>query len=340
MISSESARRIADEVLFPAAAGVDATGEIPAGHFDLLAEQGYYGVAAPPEFGGSGLDPRELGRIAEELAGGCLATTFTWMQHHGLVRGLVATQRTELREHYLSAAVRGTLRSGSALAGAIPQPPLLHATRVDGGYRLDGHAPFVSGWGLVDLVQVTARHGDEVVNGLVEARSADGLAGQPVDLIAVQGTRTARLDFDGFSLPDERVVGVLPHQEFLARQAISLRINGALALGVAGRCARLLDELGSPELAAVFAAERDAARTRLEDSGTGPDDVSDARAAASELAHRAAGALVTATGSTALKAGSHPPRLMREAAFTLVAAGRPQIKAGLLATFGGGRCGG
>jgi alkylation response protein AidB-like acyl-CoA dehydrogenase len=56
-----------------------------------------------------------------------------------------------------------------------------------------------------------------------------------------------------------------------------------------------------------------------------------ARAAASELAYRAAGGLVVAAGSKALLDGHPAGRLLREAAFTLVAAGRDEIRADLLA---------
>ena len=57
---------------------------------------------------------------------------------------------------------------------------------------------------------------------------------------------------------------------------------------------------------------------------------SHARAAASALAHRAAGALVVAAGSRAVLDGHPAGRLVREAAFTLVAAGRAEIRADLL----------
>jgi isovaleryl-CoA dehydrogenase len=116
----ERAYTIAEEVLFPRALDVDARGVIPGSHFDLLAEQGFYGLASQPE-------STSLNGIFETLAGGCLTTTFTWIQHHGLVRALAGTTNTELREKYLDAAVRGTLRGGVAYAGAIPRPPRLWA---------------------------------------------------------------------------------------------------------------------------------------------------------------------------------------------------------------------
>jgi hypothetical protein len=47
---SERARWIADTVLFPDAAEVDAKGVIPESHFRVLAAEGFYGLAA--NFGG------------------------------------------------------------------------------------------------------------------------------------------------------------------------------------------------------------------------------------------------------------------------------------------------
>ncbi len=194
----ERARRLAGEVLFPAAADVDTRGEIPASHFTALAEAGLYGIAASD-------DAHELPAVTEVLAGACLTTTFTWMQHHGTVRALAATQRTALRERYLAAATAGALRCGVALAGALPDPPRLWATRVADGYRLDGEAPLVTGWGLVDLVHVAARdaatagEGDAdavVVTALLDARPGPGLTPRPLAMLAAQASKTVRLGFD------------------------------------------------------------------------------------------------------------------------------------------------
>ncbi|WP_243788617.1 acyl-CoA dehydrogenase family protein [Saccharopolyspora gloriosae] len=336
MVTIERAQTLADEVLFPAASAVDAGGTVPRSHFDLLAQEGFYALAAPEEHGGQGLTIHENARIFEALAGGCLTTAFVWAQHHGVVRGLATTDRVELRERHLADAVRGTLRGGVSFAGAIPQPPRLHAVPVDGGYRLDGEAPFVSGWGLVDVLQLSARHGDLVVNGLVEARPDTGIRVEPLDLVAAQGTSTVRLWFDGYFLPADRILGEVPHAAVIAAQAGSSRLNGSLPLGLAGRCARLIAEAGRREVADQVEAERDAVRNRLDKAFDEGADISPDRAAAADLALRAAGAVVTAAGSSALLLGAHGQRLVREATFTLVAASRPPIKDGILSLLAGG----
>ncbi|HEY2552669.1 MAG TPA: acyl-CoA dehydrogenase family protein [Streptosporangiaceae bacterium] len=70
-----AAARIADEVLFPAAALIDAGEPIPAAHLGLLASEGFYGLAGPAEAGGLDLPFQQACRVIEIMAGGCLAPT-------------------------------------------------------------------------------------------------------------------------------------------------------------------------------------------------------------------------------------------------------------------------
>ncbi len=336
----DQARRLADDVLFPAAGDVDASGVIPVSHFAALADAGLYGLAVPGPCGG----PADLPAVTEVLAGACLTTTFTWMQHHGAVRALATAAPDPLRERYLAAAAAGALRCGVALAGAVPDPPRLWAIREDGGYRLDGEAPLVTGWGLVDLLHVAARDpatagaADEdavVVTLLLDARPGPGLAAHPLGLVAAQGSNTVRLGFDGVRVPAERVTGRTSRAAFLAGMARSSRMNGCLALGVAGRCARLVAGAGEEGVARRLVAELDAARAALDAGLDDPEALPAARAAASELALRAAGAVVAAVGSAGIGSGHPAGRLLREAAFTLVAAGRKEIRAELLERLAG-----
>jgi len=121
-------------------------------------------------------------------------------------------------------------------------------------------------------------------------------------------------------MPADRVTAVLPHRDWLARDAMGLRINGSLALGVAARCCALI---GPSPLDGELASRR----TALD--AAAPGQLPAARAAASDLAMRAAAALVATQGSSAIMAGQHAQRLAREALFLLVFASRPAIKAEL-----------
>lgn len=329
----ERVRLLADEVLFPAALEVDQTGVIPAGHWDRLAAEGLYGAAAPPEFGGPGLGLPEIIEALETMAGGCLATTFTWIQHHGLVMALSGSTNTDLRDELLGDLTAGRKRAGVAFAGVIPDPPRVQAVRTGDGWRFSGEAPFVSGWGIVDVLQVSA--GDvetgDVLAGIVTAQEQPGISGVTRHrLVAADATNTVSIRFDDLEVPDERIVSRVPRSEFLANQIFGARLNGTLPLGLVGRCSRLLDEAGRSEEADAIEAERTAVRGRLDAGLADITAMVSARADAAQLAVSSAAALVTAGGGPSLTLDAHAQRLAREAVFTLVAASRSELKRELL----------
>lgn len=311
----DKARQIADDVLFPAALEVDATGVIPASHLDLLASAGLYGMAGPPGM-------PDAPRIVESLASGCLATTFVWMQHHGAVRAVADSAQPDLIEEWLDPLCRGERRAGIALAALRPGPPSVRATPVDGGYRLDGASPWVTGWGMIDVLLTAARDDSETaIWTLVDAVPGQTLTTRPLDLVAANASSTVEVTFDGHFVPAERVTTTLPYAQWGARDAAGLRMNGSFALGVAARATRLLGPT-------PLSTRLDACRAAL-DAAT-PETLPAARASASAFAMRAATTLTVASGARSVLRDHHAQRLVREAMFLLVFGSRPAIKAALL----------
>ena len=320
-----SARHLADQVLFPDAMRVDRLDALPVSHLDAFAGAGLYGAPAPADAGGLGMDLAETGLVVEELAGGCLAATFVLIQHFRLVTTLAAEGTPPaLRDRWLTSACQGRTRGGIALTGLIPGPPQLRAEPAAGGWRLDGTAPWVTGWGLIDLVQVVARGPDNTVLTLImDAAAQPGLTVTRQRLAAVDASVTVRLGFDGMVIPRERFAGQVPFDPATSVQPAGLRLNGSLALGVARRCSRLLG-------AGPLDDEVDACRERLDAAlGQDPAPMAAARAAAAELALRAAAALAVRDGGHAVAVDQHAQRLAREAVFLLVFGSRPGIKSAL-----------
>ena len=320
-VALQRARKIAEELLFPSAMYVDQAVRVPAGHLGALAEAGLYGLAGPARAGGLEADPGTFCSVTEIMAGGCLATTFVWLQHHSTVRALTTSDNVALRDAWLEPLCQGAKRAGIALGGARPGPPLLRATAVPGGYVFDGSAPWVTGWDMIDVVHTLARDGSgDLVAALLPARISATLAARRLELVAVNASVTVELTFTGYFVPAGLVTGVVPHEEWLLRDAAGLRPNGSLALGVAGRCCQLIGPGPLDDELITCRSRLDAA-----DAGTLPR----ARATAAEFAWRAAGSLVIAAGSRSIVAGEHPQRLAREAMFLLVFGSRPAIKAAL-----------
>jgi len=306
-----NAQSLADEILFPAALTTDAGDRVPRSHLDQLAEAGLYGL----------LEPAERLAVIEALAGGCLTTTFVWIQHHSALAAVAASETPGLREWWLQNLERGKWRAGIAVAGIRPGAVPVTARAVDGGWSVNGEVPWVTGWGLVDVIHTAAiGPGGDIVWGLADAVESPTLTTQRLRLVAVDASVTVNVRFQDHYVAAERVTGIEPYDEWSARDRRGLRTNGSLALGVAGRCCRLLGP--GPLDAALGTCRADLDRAATSDR----DALPAARAAASELAYRAAGALVVASGSRAVLRDQQAQRLVREALFLLVFAGRPAIR--------------
>ncbi|MEU8079467.1 acyl-CoA dehydrogenase family protein [Catellatospora citrea] len=316
------AQEIADEVLFPAALAVDAADRVPASQLDLLAAEGFYGVAAPPDAGGFGMDLPFAASLVETFASGCLSTAFVWLQHHGPVLAAAHSDRPGIRATWLEPLARGVRRAGIALAGLRSPTAPMRVRAVDGGYLLDGVVPWVTGWHMIDTLYTAARDSRDDVHFLfVDAVDAPTLVTTPLELVAVQASRTVDVRFDGHFVPADRLADVRAYEKWSSSDASGSALNGFLALGVVNRCCRLL---GPSPLDAELATTR--AALLAADAGAVPA----ARAAASDLVLRATAQLAVQTGARAVLRDNHAQRLLREAAFLLVFGNRPAIRDALL----------
>jgi alkylation response protein AidB-like acyl-CoA dehydrogenase len=322
----QAALAVAQDLLFPHAAEIDAAPDVPRRFLDALAGAGLYGLFGPVTHGGMGADPVTAGRVVETLGGASLATAFVWIQHHSVVRA-VAAAGPVWSERWLGSLCRGHVRSGIAYAALRrPGTPAAVARPTAGGdWLLDGHAPWVTGWGLVDVVLAGARYGEEVVWLLLDAATGPDYAISRVRLDALDASATVRVEWRGHLVPADRVLALEPYADWLQRDAAGRQLNGYLAIGVAARCAALLGP--SP-----LDAEISRARTALD--GATPATVVAARARASLLAVRTAAALVAAGGGRSVERGQAAARLMREATFLLVFGQTRDIRAAQLAALG------
>jgi alkylation response protein AidB-like acyl-CoA dehydrogenase len=317
------AARLAADVLAPAAVEVDRAGAIPPSHLDSLAAAGLYGVFAPSDYGGLiETDPAAAYEIVEILASGCLSTAFVWMQHHGAVRSVAACPDEAVRARWLGPMSRGEVRAGLAVGGLRPGPPSVRLRARNGGYVIDGQAPWVTGWGMVDVLLVAGRDADDTAVWLLV--DAADLAATPLHLVAVMASRTATLQFSETFVPAERRTAAMPFARWPERDAAGLRMNGSLALGLIRRCCAALPDLDGADFDASLA------RCRDDLDRAGPAELPAARAAAAELAYRVAGALMVHAGAAGVLAGDPAALAVREAAFLLVFGTRPAIRTALV----------
>jgi alkylation response protein AidB-like acyl-CoA dehydrogenase len=317
-----TAQGLAEELLFPAALGTDAADVLPAGHLDALAEAGFYGLPAPVPLGGLGADFPTVCTVIEVLAGACLTTAFVWSQHLGAVQAVA--QNPALAQTWVSSLCQGQARASLALAGTLPATPRLRAIPRDGGWVFTGTAPWVSGWGRIDVIHTAARDPDDnVVWALVDATKNPALEAERLNLLAVNASATVRLRFTDCLVPAERVTAIVPPGQWSAPNPFAMRIHASLALGIAARCGQLA---GSSPLD----DELTSCRAGLDEALATPESMPAARAAASELAVRAAARLVVLQGSRAVLPDHHAQRLSREALLLLAFGLRAPVRSALL----------
>jgi alkylation response protein AidB-like acyl-CoA dehydrogenase len=319
-----AAENIAEHLLFPTAMQTDASPLVPRSHLDALADAVLYGIAGPIAYGGAALDIPTASAVRERLASGCLSTTFVWMQHTTPVLELSTSTNTSLRDACLSDLCAGKLRAGIALGGLHQGSAGLRAEAVEGGWLISGIAPYITGWGLIDMLLVAALTVDQqTVRCLVDARESRSLQPEPLRLLAANASATVRGRFDRHFVPEERVVSLAPYTPPPAYDGGG-RPNGSLALGVTRRCLRLMGPSALDD-------ELDARRRQLDEATE--ETMAEARAAAAALAARAASALIVHQGSRSILDAEHAARLYREAAFLLVFGTRPSIRSALLRDF-------
>jgi len=322
---------------------------VPRETIDALAGAGLLGTALAPAA------QREL----TELIAGCDATTwFCWAQHQTPLKtleGAIAGLREPAPGTLVDELVPG-LRSGRRL-GAVafahvrrPGPANPVATRVDGGWRLDGTLDWVTSWDIADVVMVMAQgappHDDVLVCAYLPAGRSGvqtpGLAaGAPLDLLAMSGTHTRPVTLDGVVVPDTSIGAVVDRSDWLAADAIRTADANPAAFGVArGALAELqsiadrrADVLIAGTVAALVRECRDV-RTRayalMDEGGARPERLA-LRARSLDLAVQATTAVVVARAGAAMRRGQATERRAREAMFLLVQAQTADTRAASLA---------
>ena len=311
------AQDIADDVLFPRALEADAAGTVPEYQLQCIADGGFYGISTY-------CDAATIAKVIEAFASGCLTTTFVYTQHLGAAAA-AHTSDGPVGIELAADLAGGKKRGGVAFAQMLrPGTPMTTIEPVDGGWVMNGSAPWVTGWGHIDVVHAAARHGDDIVWALIDATDSATLHSEHVAFAVVDSTQTKVLEYRDHFVPESRITKVENYDEWRSRYRLGQRTNGSLALGVAKRCCDLLDN-------DALTTQLDTVRDTLDSiAPADADAMSTARAQASLFAMQAATALVAKTGGTSVMMTEHAQRLVREAMFVMVQGQTPAIKAAML----------
>lgn len=157
----DAVRGVAQERIRPHAAAYEAAAAYPPALFAELAGLGLMGMTAPEALGGAGADyvSYALALIEIAAADGALSTIVS-IQNSLLVSGIIRFGSEDQRSRFLPGLVAGTTIGAFALteadAGSDASAIRTRATRVSGGWRLNGAKQFITSGRIAGVAIVFA----------------------------------------------------------------------------------------------------------------------------------------------------------------------------------------
>ncbi|MFD2415569.1 acyl-CoA dehydrogenase family protein [Amycolatopsis pigmentata] len=224
-------RKLATERIAPHAADVDERERFPEEAWQAIVEADLAGLAHPEHLGGSGADLLSQVIAIEEIAAACMTTSHVLLVNWAGTCTILSHGSDELRKLVVPRVASGQAGAGWCLteptAGSDVAGLTTTATKVDGGWRLNGLKRFISNapWGT--WFAVLARTGESSHGVFIVHRDDPGLSFGPHERkMGLRGSPTADIVLDDCFVPNVRVVGD-PTQGY---RYIMGELNGSRAL--------------------------------------------------------------------------------------------------------------
>ena len=237
-------RRVAIEKVAPRADEIDRNAEYPHDMFELLKELGLFALPFPAEYGGTGsllsgcLAVEEFGRI-------CYNTGYLLVVQWVAFGALLAAGNDEQKRRFLpglaSGELRGAFSTTESQSGSDVSGIKTRATRVSGGYKLNGSKIWCTNSDIADFVLVGAKctgpNGKDSINLFIVEKGTPGFSvGGKEDKMGARGVPSCPLYFDDAFIPETNRMGPEGDQGFkLVMEAFnaSRPIVAARAVGIA-----------------------------------------------------------------------------------------------------------
>lgn len=242
----ELARQFADREILPRAAQADREQEFPLAVQDKAIELGLLNLTLPEAVGGAGLGCLELVLVTEQFCRACLGIGTALCINYLAAEPLIQAGTPAQQSQFLTPLSAGRLASfaltepgaGSDVAGIRSR-----ASRVDGGWRLNGSKIWISNAPLADWLVVFAKTdpaaGHKGMTAFIVPAGSPGLSiGQPMSKLGQRAAPTAEVFFDNLFVPDSQRLGAEGSGFALAMQVFdhSRPMVAAFGLGLIQRC--------------------------------------------------------------------------------------------------------
>ncbi len=214
----DEADRFARQELYPLAAKMDDEEWWPEDVFEKIGAAGYFGITAPEEFGGQGLDIFTSGIIAQVFGRWNYALALSWIAHENLcLNNILNNANPEQINRYLPGLCSGKLTgalgltepgAGSDALGSMATT----ATREGDVYVLNGRKMYITNGPVADVLLVYAKtnqaKGAHGISAFIVEKDFPGFqVAQKLKKMGFRGSQTGELLFDNCEVPVENLVG-------------------------------------------------------------------------------------------------------------------------------------
>ncbi len=242
-------RRFVTEQLEPIALRIDREGEIPDEAWSLLRGQGWLGMLLAEADGGGGADLPTYCLVMEEVARSHRCFTLLLDATSGLTPIAIARHGTAAqKDRWLQGLATGTLRAAFGLtepgAGSDAAAITTRATKVEGGWMLDGRKHWISGGHTADVIMVMAvtdpaKRARGGISAFLVPRGTSGFEVTRIDTtIGSDAIKLGELTFTDCFIPDDALLGEAGQGFGIAMGSLT---NGRL--GVSAACVGAADRL-------------------------------------------------------------------------------------------------
>ncbi|MEZ5737108.1 MAG: acyl-CoA dehydrogenase [Novosphingobium sp.] len=206
----DAARAFAQDVLQPRVAEAFRDETSDPSIFPMMGEAGLLGVTIPEEFGGLGSNYVTYGLVAREIERVDSGYRSMMSVQSSLVMYPIhAYGSPEQRQRYLPGLASGEIIGCFGLtepdAGSDPGGMRTKATKIDGGYRLNGQKIWISNAPFADIFVVWAKsdaHGDKI-RGFVLEKGTKGLSAPKIEgKVSLRSSPTGEIVLEDVEVSD------------------------------------------------------------------------------------------------------------------------------------------
>ena len=246
------ANRFAEKELYPLAQRMDDEEWWPETAFPAIGANGFFGVTAPEEFGGSGLDVMASGLVLQAISRWNHALGLAWVAHenlclHNILRNANSAQKAKYVPGLISGEAIGALGltepgAGSDALGSMRTT----ATRDGGDYILNGRKIYITNGPVADVLLVYAKtdrdKGAQGISAFIVEKDFPGFqVAQKLIKMGFRGSQTAELVFDNCRVPAANLVGEENRGVRVVMSGLDLEraMISPICLGIAERALQL-----------------------------------------------------------------------------------------------------